>query len=76
MIVFKRTRHPLCAFSRGLRFLAGHQMSDGDGVEALTVGNDGFSAIAVLNGVDSMNCLVVVRSLERPAARSGHFRRI
>jgi hypothetical protein len=33
------------------------QMPDGDGVEALTVGNDGFSAIAVLNGVDSMNCL-------------------
>ncbi len=33
------------------------QLSDGDAVEAMTVGNDGFSAIAVLNGVDSMNCL-------------------
>lgn len=33
------------------------QMSDGDGVEAMTIGNDGFSAIAALNGVDTMNCL-------------------
>ena len=33
------------------------QMSDGDAVEAMTIGNDGFSAIALLNGVDSMNCL-------------------
>ena len=33
------------------------QMYGGDGIEAMTVGNDGFSAIAVLNGVDSMNCL-------------------
>lgn len=33
------------------------QMADGDAVEAMTVGNDGFSAISLLNGVDSMNCL-------------------
>ncbi|MDQ3673262.1 MAG: Crp/Fnr family transcriptional regulator, partial [Gemmatimonadota bacterium] len=33
------------------------QMADGDAVEAMTIGNDGFSAISVLNGVDSMNCL-------------------
>ena len=31
-------------------------LEDGSMVEAMTVGNDGFSAVALLNGVDSMNC--------------------
>lgn len=31
-------------------------LEDGDAVEAMTVGNDGFCAIALLNGVGSMNC--------------------
>lgn len=31
-------------------------LEDGDAVEAMTVGNDGFTALALLNGVGSMNC--------------------
>ena len=57
-IVFKRhTTIPYVHFPEDCVISLVTQMSDGDGVEALTVGNDGFSAIAVLNGVDSMNCL-------------------
>jgi len=32
------------------------ELEDGHGVEAMTVGNDGFTPLALFNGVDSMNC--------------------
>jgi CRP-like cAMP-binding protein len=32
------------------------ELEDGNGVEAMTVGNDGFTPLALFNGVDSMNC--------------------
>jgi len=32
------------------------ELHDGHGVEALTVGNDGFSPVALFNGVGSMSC--------------------
>ena len=57
-IVFKRNSTiPYVHFPEDCVISLVTQMSDGDGVEAMTIGNDGFSAIAVLNGVDTMNCL-------------------
>jgi CRP-like cAMP-binding protein len=32
------------------------ELEDGHAVEAMTVGNDGFTPLALFNGVDSMNC--------------------
>ncbi len=32
------------------------QLSDGDAIEAMTIGNDGFTDLAGLNGVATMNC--------------------
>ena len=32
------------------------QLADGDAIEAMTIGNDGFTDIAALNGVPTMNC--------------------
>jgi CRP-like cAMP-binding protein len=33
------------------------QMKDGSGVEAMTIGNDGFAGLAVFHGLDSTQCL-------------------
>ncbi|MFN2637777.1 MAG: Crp/Fnr family transcriptional regulator [Gemmatimonadaceae bacterium] len=33
------------------------QMQDGSGVEAMTIGNDGFAGLPVFHGVDSTQCL-------------------
>ena len=33
------------------------QMMDGSGVEAMTIGNDGFAGLSVFHGVDSTQCL-------------------
>jgi CRP-like cAMP-binding protein len=33
------------------------QMKDGSGVEAMTLGNDGFAGLAVFHGLDSTQCL-------------------
>ena len=56
-LVFKRrTTIPYVHFPEDCVISLVTQMSDGDAVEAMTIGNDGFSAIAVLNGVDTMNC--------------------
>jgi hypothetical protein len=33
------------------------QMRDGSGVEAMTIGNDGFAGLAVFHGLDSTQCL-------------------
>ena len=33
------------------------QMQDGSGVEAMTIGNDGFAGMAVFHGLDSTQCL-------------------
>ena len=35
------------------------QLADGDAIEAMTIGNDGFTDLAALNGVRTMNCEAV-----------------
>lgn len=45
------------------------QLSDGEAIEAMTIGNDGFTDLAALNGVETMNCRAIGQV-------SGHARRI